>query len=225
MKLRPGLLCVLALFCFVAATVSAASQQDLYDNGPINGQVDAFTINFGFIVSNSFTISGVAQRVDGLSFGAWMLPGDVLQTADVSLSSQPFGGTFYFDGTVNFTQSNCQVNGFGFNVCTETGMFDGLTLNAGTYWLNLQNAVVSDNDPVYWDQNDGVGCTSPGCPSQAQQSSVGSIPSEAFTILGGETGITSTTSTTSDSTPEPSSFILLGSGMLAAIGALQRKLF
>ena len=96
----------------------------------------------------------------------------------VSITSDEFGGTTFFDGTVNFTQSGCVANGFGFNVCTETGSFGGPTLNAGTYWLNLQNAVVSNGDPVYWDENCG--------PSSASENSIGTIPSEAFT-LGGTT--------------------------------------
>jgi uncharacterized repeat protein (TIGR03803 family) len=41
---------------------------------------------------------------------------------------------------------------------------------------------------VYWDENSGVGCESSGCPSLAQENSVGTIPSESFTILGGDNG-------------------------------------
>ena len=64
----------------------------------------------------------------------------------------------------------------------RSGTFSG-SLNAGTYWLNLSNAVVNDGDPVYWDENSGQ--------SSASQNTVGSIPSEAFTLLGGGTSSTS----------------------------------
>jgi uncharacterized repeat protein (TIGR03803 family) len=37
---------------------------------------------------------------------------------------------------------------------------------------------------VYWDENSGVGCQSPGCPSQAQENTLGTIPSEAFSLEG-----------------------------------------
>ena len=47
---------------------------------------------------------------------------------------------------------------------------------------NLQNAVVNTGDPVYWDENSG--------PSLASESSVGTIPSESFTILSESTTIT-----------------------------------
>ena len=53
--------------------------------------------------------------------------------------------------------------------------------------MNLQNAVVNSGDPIYWDEDSGIGCNSQGCPSEAEQTSTGTIPSEAFTILGGAT--------------------------------------
>ena len=83
-----------------------------------------------------------------------------------------------------------------------------------TYWLNLQNAVISSGDPVFWDENSGKGCTSNGCPSSASESAVGTIPSEAFTINPG-----------SGTVPEPSSIMLFGSGILGLAGLLRRKLF
>jgi hypothetical protein len=72
-----------------------------------------------------------------------------LESAEVSITSSELGGTSYFDQTVNFTQSGCVANQLGFNVCTESAVFSGPSLNAGTYWLNLQNASVSTGDPIY----------------------------------------------------------------------------
>jgi len=200
----------LAILVVTLAAIPALAQQVLYDNGPINGTTDGWTINFGFVVSDTFTLDGPSQ-VAGLSFGAWLFPGDILQSAEVSITSEEFGGTSYFDGVVNFSQSGCSENQYGYDVCTVTGSFAPVNLNAGSYWLNLQNAVVNTGDPVYWDENNG--------PSSASENSVGTIPSEAFTILG--TGTTTTTTTT----PEPSSILLLGSGLLGLGGLLRRKLF
>jgi len=158
---------------------------EVYDNGPINGTTDAWNINFGFVVSDSFTVPTNGATVTGLTFGAWTFAGDVAQTVEISITSSEFGGTTYFDNVVNVTQSNCSGNQYGYNVCTETSAnFNGVALNAGTYWVNLQNAVVNDGDPLFWDENSGAGCGSNGCPSQASQTSTGTIPSEAFTILG-----------------------------------------
>ncbi len=212
MKLRIISLSLLAL-CLAAVPAMA---QTLYSNGPINGTTDAWTINSGFVVSDTFTTTANSY-VSGLSFGAWLFPGDVLQTVEVSISSAEFGGTSYFDQVVSFTQSGCSNNQYGFNVCTESGNF-GVSLTAGgTYWLNLSNAVVNDGDPVYWDENSG--------PSSASENSVGTIPSEAFTVLGSETISTTTTTCGGCATPEPNSIMLFGSGILGLAGRLRRKLF
>jgi uncharacterized repeat protein (TIGR03803 family) len=157
---------------------------DFYDNGPINGNTDAWTINFGFIVSESFTVANDNTSVTGMSFGAWLFSGDTLQSVQISITSGPNGGTTYFNGVADFTEGSCVTNQYGYPVCIETSGGFNLPLNSGTYWVNLQNAVVSNGDPVYWDENSGAGCESPGCPSQADDSDYGTIPSESFTILG-----------------------------------------
>jgi hypothetical protein len=208
MKLR---LILLSLLVLCLTVTSAMAQIDLYDNGPSNGNVDAWTINFGFAVSDQFTLSR-ASTVTGLQFTSWLFSGDVLETADFYITSDELGGTTYFRGTVNFTQSGCVANQFGFNVCTETGSIAGFNLNAGSYWLNMENAVVASGNPVYWDENDG--------PSWASETSTGSIPSESFTILGSTS--TNTTSTTG-TTPEPASLMLFGSAILGVAGLLRRK--
>jgi hypothetical protein len=213
MKTRIQFFSLLTILSLIWA-VPAMAQSTLYSNGPSDDDVDAWTINSGFVVSDTFTLTTNAT-VNGFRFNAWVFPGDVLTSAEVSLTSAEFGGTSFFDQTVNFTQSNCSVNAYGFNICAESTSFSGVNLSAGTYWINLQNASVPNGDPVYWDENSGEGCNSPGCPSQASESSVGTIPSESFTILG---------NTGSGSVPEPGTILLFGSGALGSIGAFRRKL-
>ena len=60
----------------IALTLSSFAQTDIYDNDPTNGTVDAWTINFGFIVSDTFTVSSGNSTITGLEFGAWLSPGD-----------------------------------------------------------------------------------------------------------------------------------------------------
>ncbi len=93
---------------------------DIYDNGPINGNTDAWTINFGFIVSDSFTVANDQTLITGMSFGAWLFSGDTLTSVEVSITSGENSGTSYFDQTVNFTQGSCTSNQYGYNVCSET---------------------------------------------------------------------------------------------------------
>lgn len=205
MKLRSLLL---SLFAVCLTVAPAVAQTDLYDNGPTDGTDNAWTFNFGFVPSDEFTLSQAAT-VNGLQFAAWLMPGDVLQSVEVSVTSQEFGGTTYLDQVATITQSGCSMNQFGFNICVESANLTPFGLSAGNYWLNLENGQVNTDDPVYWDQNSG--------PSGASEGSLGTIPSEAFTILG--TGTTSSTGTT----PEPASIMLFGSGMLGIAGMLRRK--
>ncbi len=158
--------------------------QTIYENGPINGNTDAWTINSGFVTSDTFTIPLFPTSVTGMTFGAWLFPGDTLTSAEVSITSDANGGLVYFNQTVNLTQSNCTINQYGYNVCMVTTSFQSPELEPETYWVNLQNASLPSGNPVYWDENSGEGCHSSGCPSQADESSMGSIPSESFTMLG-----------------------------------------
>ncbi len=214
MKLPFASLSLLAL-CLTLAAVPAAAQT-VYNNGPINGNVDAWLIYEDFIVSDTFNVVNNNTAITGANFGLWLFPGDTLTSAELSITSSENGGTSYFDQTVSFTQGMCHGNERGFDVCHENTSFSGPTLNAGTYWLNLDNASVPNGDPVYWDENSG--------PSSASDNFVGTIPSEAFTVLGTQSSTTSTSTTTTGTTPEPSSIILFGSGVLGLAGMLRRKL-
>jgi PEP-CTERM motif len=207
--MKPLAVVILLAVCVVAP---GYAQTIIYNDGPINGTTDAWTINSGFFVSDSFTVSTGPTGINELTFGAWLFPGDILESVQVSMTSQIDGGTTYFSQVLAFTQSGCSANQYGFNVCTETGFFNGPTLNNGSYWLNLQNAVVNSGDPVYWDENSGVGCTSPGCPSQGFDNS-GSLPGESFTLYNN-----------SGTVPEPGSLLLFGCGAVAAIASIRRKL-
>ena len=165
-------------------------------------------MNFAFAVSDTFTIASGGANLNGMSFSAWIFPGDELMGAEVAITSSEFGGTTYYDQFISFTQSGCVVNQYGFNVCTESASFGpGVNLAAGTYWLTLENGELPD-DPVYWDENSG--------PSSASANSIGTIPSESFTLNG---------SSTSGSTPEPGSLRLFGTGILALAGLLRHRLF
>jgi hypothetical protein len=217
--MRIASLSLLAL-CLTLAALPATAQV-YYSNGPTNGNTDAWTINFGYIVSDTFNVTGSSANLTGAQFAMWLFSGDTLSSAELSITSGENSGTTYYNQTVSFTQSGCTLNSYGFNVCDESTTNFSTTLNAGTYWLNLQNASVPSGDPVYWDENSG--------PSSASENTVGSIPSESFTLLGSSSTTTSTstsTSTTTTSTvPEPSSIMLFGSGILGLAGVLRRKLF
>ena len=161
------------------------SQQDkvIYENGPANGTTDAWTINFGYVVSDTFTVSG-NLTVSGFDLYAWEFPGDVMTAVDWSITSAPNGGTVYGSGTASVTDQFISTNQLGYNIDKVSGSGLNVSTGGGTFYLNLQNAVVPSGDPIYWDENSGIGCKSQGCPSQAAESAVGTIPSEAFDMVG-----------------------------------------
>ena len=204
----------LTILCLALAAVPALAQE-FYENGPINGTTDAWTINFGYIVSDTFTVTPNAT-MDGFEFGVWEFPGDTMTTVDWTVTTTE-NGTGVGHELTPVTDKFISTNQYGYNIDVITVTNQNLNLSGGTsYWLNLANAVVPSGDPVYWDENSGAGCKSNGCPSSASESAVGTIPSEAFTIQ-----YTEGTGTT----PEPSSIMLFGSGILGLAGLLRRKLF
>jgi hypothetical protein len=64
-------------------------------------------------------------------------------------------------------------------------------LQAGTYYLEIYDVQTRWHTWAFWGESDGVGCTSPSCPSTAYASvglpgmgAISEIGSEAFYILG-----------------------------------------
>jgi len=208
----------LTILCLALAAVPAFAD---YSNGAINGTTDAWTINFGYVVSDTFVTGANDTSVTGFMFGVWEFPGDSMTHVDWSITSGENSGTVYGSGTASTTDTYISANQYGYNVdkITVSGLNVAVQGNA-SYWLNLQNASVASGNPVYWDENSGVG----GGGSSASESAVGTIPSEAFTV-NTSGGTTTTTTTTTGTTPEPSSIMLFGSGILGLAGVLRRKLF
>ena len=163
-------------------------RETIYDNGPVNGTIDAWSISFGYVVSDSVTLNS-ANSVSGFEFYVWEMPGDRMTSVDWSITSAENGGTVFGSGTVggvNLTDTYVSTNQYGYNIDRITASGLNVGLNAGTTWLNLENATIPNGDPVYWDENSGAGCTSPGCPSLASENVLGTIPSESFSVQGSQ---------------------------------------
>ncbi len=174
-------------------------------------------------MTDTITLAQTAT-VGGFDLGVWEYAGDQALTVDWSITSGPFGGTVYGTGTASVTDTFISVNQYGYDIDKLSASISGPTLNAGTYWLNLQNAVTKQGNPLYWDENSGVGCKGDdgmggGCPSQACDNTClaagASIPPESFDITG----------TSGGQTPEPTSFLLFGSGILGMAGIVRHTLW
>jgi len=207
----------LTLLCLALAAIPAWAD---YDNGPINGTTDAWNITF-YTASDTFVATG---NMTGFSFGVWEASGDVLSSVTWSISATENGNAIA-SGVASGKALNdkfLSVNQYIYDVDLISVTAAANLTSGSNYWLNLTSATVPSGDSVYWDENSGVGCNGTGggkgCPSSASLSTYGTIPSEAFTISmsGGGGGGT---------TPEPSSIMLFGSGILGLAGVLRRKLF
>ena len=199
MKLISGIFAAAAIAVFSAGIANAAV---LYDNGPVNGTIDAYTISLPFAVSNSFTLAQ-ASIVTGVNFGVWTVPGEVVSTVDWAITSTSF--SYPVDGTA--TVNNGALIGLGFGsypIHFANFSTGSVSLASGTYYLVLQNALSSSGSQVYWDLNNG--------PSTATQSGAAIPGSQSFQILG----------TTSGAVPEASTWAMLIAGF-GLVGAVARR--
>ena len=212
MKTRIALLSLLTIAC-LALAVAPAMADTLYNNGPYNGTADGWTFNFGFSVSDSFT-TAANSSIEDLHIVYWDASAtDQLTTLDMALGSTSFGGTP--QTLTGVTNTSLGTNQYGYNLFQADYSFANIPWSGAGY-VTLSNACTTSGcsvtTPIYWDENSGG--------STAYENTLGSIPSESFTL----TGTSTTTTTTTGTTPEPSSIMLFGSGILGLAGVLRRKL-
>ena len=177
---------------------------------PTNGTTDAWTINFGFSVSDSFTVPS-GSSIEDLHIVYWdASTTDLLTTVDMQIGDTSFGGST--QTLTGVTNEFLGTNQYGYALYAAWYSFANIPWSGDGY-VTLSNACstsgCSVSNPIYWDENSG--------PSTAYENTIGSIPSEAFTLTG-------TTGTGTGTTPEPSSIMLFGSGILGLAGVLRRKL-
>jgi hypothetical protein len=147
--------------------------------------------------------------------GLWAFPGDTLDSVEMQLGSSSFGTDFGAFTLFRPTLEDQGTNQFGFDKQVYTFTTSAGPTMGATPWVTLSNASIANGDPIYWDENSG--------PSLAFESSVGSIPSEAFTLSCVPCCVAGGSSPCGPS-PEPSSIMLFGSGILGLAGILRRKM-
>ena len=211
---------LLTILCLMLA-VAPAMADTVYSNGPYNGTAYAWTINFGYAVSDSFTVpQNWYGYIDGFHFVYWdASPTDVLTTVDLAMGSTSFGTDLFFGtltGVTNTFLGTTQYGGDTYFLYEADYTFGPISVWQGGYagYVTLQNACTTSGcsfiNPIYWDENSG--------PSTAYENTLGSIASESFTLTGTSYCYWCGT------TPEPSSIMLFGSGILGLAGVLRRRL-
>ncbi len=162
-----------------------SQEQVIYANGPVNGicdingcAVNAQVVNFGYTVSNSFAVSDAT--ISGFNFAFWYLfSTDNLLTMDWSIGTTAFASDIA-QGTASGLSLSDQflfTNYWGYDIHSIGVSGLDVPVGAGTYWVTLSNAVVDSGNPAYWDENSG--------PSLAEESALGTIPSESFNVVSG----------------------------------------
>ncbi|MFI5115207.1 MAG: PEP-CTERM sorting domain-containing protein [Terriglobales bacterium] len=213
--MRTASLSLLTILCLMLAVAPAMA--DTYSNGPINGTADGWTINFGFTASDSFTLGSFDTAVTAFHFNYWDASStDLLTTADLQLGTTSFGGSAT---TVAFSNTFLGTNQYGYNLYQADATGLAIAWSGGAGYATLGNACTTSgcsvSTPIYWDENSG--------PSTAYENTIGSIPSESFTISGEGCGAGGPDC--GPPVPEPSSIMLFGSGILGLAGILRRRLF
>jgi hypothetical protein len=134
-------LCLLSA-AFLLASSAAKADSLLYDDGGIKGQLDnAWIINGGCQVSDSFTIAGNDQLTYAQVY-IWSGVGDgyAPETSDWEIGTTP-GGSEIASGTDAsfYNVTYLFENGFGGGAYSaDIGLSGGLS--PGTYWFSLENA-------------------------------------------------------------------------------------
>jgi hypothetical protein len=193
---------------FLTLVASAAQAQVAYTNGPTNGALNAWTINFGVAVTNRFTLSS-ATTITGFTFGAWTSPGLTATSVDWGISSAP---DYSIDGTASLTNGAGSRNASGYDVYDYSASITPLTLAAGTWYFALQNAAIPAGG-VYWDINNGPSVAIINVIGNADGFLFPGTNSTAFTLQSGAAA----------AVPEPASWAMMIGGFGMVGGALRRR--
>jgi hypothetical protein len=234
---------ILGLAAALAAVPALAGPVVLYSNvvsgSSFQGNGDV-VCGSGCEITDSFTLTSNATAT-GIMLGVELSGGDFepaalgdpLQSVTWAITNDPpsqeivTGSGDSYDtpivfGTATSFYDYGSVGNYG-SYAAPFAIPGGVELTAGTpYWLEIDNLVANDGEgdtfPAYWDVSGGSSTAYSANNSlwYANFPEYGfqpTIPSETFQILGGNETVT----------PEPSSFLLLGSGLAGLAGLLKRK--
>ena len=217
---------VLSLTILCLALTAYAGTTTFYNDGGIDGNDNAFFVtgpNFpNFLgsvqdISNGF-IAAASGSPNQLSWGEWSVGAPT--SFSYELGSAAFG-TDLGSGTIAQNAGNSVLlftNPFGYGVYDVTVPISSLAMTAGNeYWLSISNATDAGNDGTQaWDIPNGGAGGPATCNFRQSGTNFGDcgLGGESFTLSGVNGG----------TTPEPSSIMLFGSGILGLAGVLRRKL-
>ena len=201
-------------------TVPASASSVLYDNSSVNKDLGYWEIDTTDNWTSNYFIDTNTGSATSATFAVWIFPGDVMTSVDWVLSSGSDGtGTVYNFGTALTTETydyGTDAQKLGADLVLESISLPGVSLTKNQqYFFTLTNADGDgiQDDGAFWAQN----TTSPSGSMYGYSNYSGTpnteIGAETFALYSGGTA-----------TPEPSSLLLLGSGLVGLAGLLKRKL-
>jgi hypothetical protein len=217
MKMKKSIVLSILVFGLVGAlaTSPAFSSDILYNNTTgtsysVSATDTAWEVNNGYTVTDSFVLSQ-SSVVTGATFPFWLSFGDSATSVNWEITSSPYGAALYSGTATGLPNDflNLSFNG-AWDVDEESISLPNLSLAAGDYWFQLSDVTTADSGPAFWDQSLGASSAYENGPGYDDYA----IGSQTFEILGDG----------GPAVPEPSSFLLLGSGLAGLAGLLKRKL-
>jgi hypothetical protein len=226
-KMKAAMHTVYALALLAIGVVPASA--DLYTNGPINGTENAYNINYGYAVSDSFVLSS-ASTVTGVDFGAWTDPGDPVTSVQWSIGTTP-GNSSLGGGVANTTDTFVFNNGYDFMIESDSFSTGSVSLGAGTYYLTLQNAATPLGYGASWDLNNGPssafqsynGAGGNVCPQNVYCNLAFGDPGNLTEIPGSNSEAFDIQGTTGTVTPEPGYWALLSVAIVGIAWVKRRR--
>jgi len=220
----------------IAVTVPAFANAIIYDNGPASlssgltfnlNQINGSFAGITLWVSDTFTIQQGGTPLSSVELAVWIPTVDQLISLNYCISAVDDCSSSVYESGTNVPVTELTTDGTsGSYTLDEFSMpFQGNVYQAGTYWLLLDKAVVTNGGAAYWDINGGSGCTgtgsgtSPlnGCASGAMES----VNEQPIATQG--SFVDNRSNSFKMLTPEPSSIALVGVGLLLLVGAVHRR--
>ena len=209
---------LLALVVAVSLLLTTpASAGVLYGNGPINGNIGSWSISYGNVMSQSFTLTA-ASTLTGVNLGIWINPtGGTPLSLEWRLSNSPdtvVAGTTADLTSSLFCSSGITCGSNAYDVYASSFSLPNVVLGPGTYYLSLDFGLTSGYDSLFLDVNNGASAAYRNGANLAGSIEMTSgSNSSSFQILGDSTA----------STPEPASIAMLLSGLALFAGFARRK--
>jgi hypothetical protein len=143
-----------AALAALALVAGAARADVLYDSPPVGYAAGANLISGAGVVADSFALTGQSV-VEGVQFDSWTYPLATITNVDWAIldaSPAEFGNVLLSGSSAVTSASLFSGNNFGFAIDRNSFAIPDAPFAAGTYWLELQNAVVTEG-AAFWDES------------------------------------------------------------------------